>query len=442
MVGKMNRLLTQSPLRTQRHLRDETLRTLRTLRETAGLRGGEKLYAFRGRVGRASFHSVVEGEGERDLGSVRHVSQRRRPVELHVRIVALGGCEGGGFGLVALRPVERHGVAQGGVERKIASRGDDGQRLLDFAALRSAYIHERIDLRQNACVAHVRPAELVHARLQFLERLNADAQFVSGRELVVLADRPREFGMNPEPVVERDGLASQPKILDAFDKPVERTLHVLELSTDESVVQRELHHLVEIVRFAFRDLGALAGPARLRVVSVDDTVFELRLNNSHNFIPLFVFSSTSPAGCHLASYITGKVSHWSIAETAKCVTRDMRKVLIPSGEARGNVRLRATCAVFRWCGKHAYGSYMPCGRRPEGENPLQEREQCLFRRLLGTKQRGGTPEARHHSIAPRILRSGVSHRHLCRYRKVGGGLLVPVFIVQAVIKTHCPAPKR
>ena len=150
----------------------------RSTRFMSLLRGGDELYAFHCRVGRASFHSVVEGEGERDLGSVRYVSQRGRPVELHVRIVALGGRDGRGFGLVAFRPVERHGVAKRGVEREIASRGDDCHGLLDFAALRSAYVHERINLRQNARIAHVRPAELLHVCLQFLECLNADAKLI------------------------------------------------------------------------------------------------------------------------------------------------------------------------------------------------------------------------------------------------------------------------
>lgn len=385
----------------------------------SSLVSGEKLYAFRGRMGRTSFHSAVEGEGEREFRPDGDIIKGGRPVELHVRIVALGRREGRGFGLVAFHPIERYGVAQGSVERKIAPRGDDSQGLLDFAAFWRTDVHERIDLRQNARVTHVRPAELLHVRLQLLERLYADAQFVAGRELVIFADRSCEFGMDPEPIVERNGFAVQSKVLDAFDESVKRTLHVLELATDESVVQCELNHLIKVVGFAFRDLGTLAGPARLRVVPVDDTIFQLRLNISHSFIPLFIVSLNPPAGCHSASYITGKVVHWTIAETAKCVTRNLRKVFIPSGEAKGNGRLRATCAVSRWYDRRAYGSYKPCARRPAGGNPLPRREQCLSQHHSGLKLRGGILEAKRHSTLAQVPHSGVSRRHLCRYRKEG-----------------------
>ena len=413
----MDRMLTQSPLSPKRHMRCETLRTLRTSREITGLAGSEKSYIFRDRVDRALFCSAMDCNGEHDFGSVRYVSQFGRPVELHVRIVALDGCEGGGFGFAILRPTERYGVAQFGVERKISSRSDDCQRLFDLAALHRTYIHERIDLWQNACVAHIRPTELVHIRLQFLESLNANAQFVGGRELIVLADRSCEFGMNPKPVVERDGFTAQPKVLDAFDESVKRTFHVLELSTDESVIQRELHYLVEVVRFAFRDLGTLAALACLWVVAADDAIFQLRLYICHSYYPLFMFCSTKPTGCHPASCIIGKVSHLNIAETAKFVTRNLRKVLIPSGGARGNEQLRAICATSRLSGRRAYGSSRQFGRQSADGNPSPTQQQCLSRYCSGMKIRGGTLEARRYSPWAQIRRNIESIRRPCLCRK-------------------------
>lgn len=275
----------------------------------------------------------MKTKGEGEYGIDRYVGESCWPVETQIRLALLARHEFDGHLLIALFPGHDDFVAPCGIEGEVLAIGDNRLGLDDFV-LDAVWRGDGFHLHDEASVVDVRPAEVVRARLQLLQRLYADAKFVAGRELVVFTDRSCEFGVNAEPVVERDGLAVQSKVLDAFNESVERTLHVLELATDESVVQRELHHLVKVVRLTLRDLGAFARSARLGVVAVDDTVFELRLNICHGLFPLFMllllFVQPSRTGrsCSVSTRVTCStrlkyrfMHHWTIAEDMKCVHR-------------------------------------------------------------------------------------------------------------------------